>query len=162
MATRTIDLILQMQTDQAALNKTNAGVKKVEKSLKDVEQQANRTREKMEKLAQVGNRLALVGGAITAPFILAMKKYVETAKDSEGTSARIIALQKKWEEFKASALAASPFVGMTLIQKVSKTLEIEHEKLRNDAKDKAESKRYIHDNSYTNEPRRWVLEVSSR
>ncbi len=98
MATRTIDLILQMQTDQAALNKTNAGVKKVEKSLKDVEQQANRTREKMEKLAQVGNRLALVGGAITAPFILAMKKYVETAKDSEGTSARIIALQKKWEE----------------------------------------------------------------
>lgn len=88
MATRTIDLILQMQADQAALNKTANGVKKVEKSLKDVEAQANRTREKMEKLAQVGNRLALVGGAITAPFILAMKKYLDMAKADDPLAKR--------------------------------------------------------------------------
>lgn len=70
----------------------------LENNLKRAGEQANRTREKMEKLAQVGNRLALVGGAITAPFILAMKKYVETAKDTEGTSKRIIELQNKWAE----------------------------------------------------------------
>lgn len=98
MATRTIELLLEMNPDNASLNNTAKGVKKVEKSLKDVEAQANRTRERMEKIAQVGNRLALVGSAITAPFILAMKKYVDTAGETEGTSKRIVELGKRWEE----------------------------------------------------------------
>jgi hypothetical protein len=52
----------------------------------------------MEKLAQVGNKLALVGGAIVAPFALAMKKYVDATKETEPTSKKIVELSKRWEE----------------------------------------------------------------
>jgi len=98
MATRTIDILLNMEAEPGSVAKTSAGVKKVERSLKDVETQANRTRDKMEKLAQVGNRLAMMGGAIVAPFALAMKKYLDTTKETEPTSRRLLDLSKKWEE----------------------------------------------------------------
>ena len=68
------------------------------KSLAAAEQRANKTREKMEKLAQVGNTLALTGAAILAPFGLAMKKYLDTTKEAEPTSRKILELSKRWEE----------------------------------------------------------------
>jgi len=74
------------------------GAAKTVDALKQVEAQANRTREKMEKLANVGSKLALAGGAIVAPFALAMKKYVDTAKDTEPISKRLVELNKKWED----------------------------------------------------------------
>jgi hypothetical protein len=93
MTSRTIDLNLELET-----KKTNVGAQTTVKSLKDIETQANRTREKMEKLANVGTKLALLGGAITAPFILAMKKYVDTAGETESTSKKLVELGKKWED----------------------------------------------------------------
>ncbi len=75
-----------------------AGKRTLEKSLKAAQDQANKTREKMEKLAQVGTRLTLVGGAIVAPFALAVRKYVETVGEGEATSKRILELQKRWTE----------------------------------------------------------------
>lgn len=98
MATKTIDILLNLHPDQAALVKAKGGVKSLEKALKDVEAQADKTRNKMQKLANVGRSLALVGGAIVAPFALAMKKYVEVAGQTEGTSRRLVALGKRWEE----------------------------------------------------------------
>jgi len=68
------------------------------KSLKKAEEQANRTREKMEKMAQVGSRLAMAGAAITAPFLVAMKKYADTAGENEETSKRLVELSRRWEE----------------------------------------------------------------
>ncbi len=97
MAERTIDIILNMETNDAALASTNKRVKELADGFKKVEQQANKTREQMAKLAQVGQKMALVGGAIVAPFALAMKKYVDTMGKTEGTSARILELQKEWE-----------------------------------------------------------------
>ena len=76
---------------------TGKGTQQIVDGLKAVENQANKTREKMEKLAQVGTKLALAGGAILAPLALAMKKYVDTTKGTERTSARILALNQKWE-----------------------------------------------------------------
>lgn len=93
MATKTIELELLLNS-----NKTNAGATQAVKSLKQVEEQANRTREKMEKLANVGAKLALVGGAMVAPFALALKKYTDTIKDAEPLSRRMVELGKKWEE----------------------------------------------------------------
>lgn len=93
MTTKTIDLILNLKAQSA-----NAGAKQIAQGLKSIEEQANRTREKMEKLAQVGSKLALVGAAITAPFALAMKKYVDSAKETEPVSRRIVELSKKWED----------------------------------------------------------------
>jgi hypothetical protein len=78
--------------------KTGQGAAVAVKSLKQIEEQANKTREKMEKLAQVGTKMALLGGAIVAPFVLAMKKYVDTAKETEPISKRLVELGKKWEE----------------------------------------------------------------
>jgi len=129
MSTKTIDILLEMQTKPADINKMKAefdalekkaqnlqkaidrvgngknadklnaslaGVKSqiqaidaeankriLERNLAKAAEQANRTREKMEKLAQVGNRIALVGGAVLAPMVLAMKKYIELAKEDD-------------------------------------------------------------------------------
>jgi hypothetical protein len=91
MTTKQIDILL-------SLKPTGNGAKQVVNDLKAVEAQANRTREKMEKLANVGSKLALAGGAIVAPFALALKKYVDTAKETEPISKRLVALNKKWEE----------------------------------------------------------------
>ena len=92
MATKTIDLLLNMEAQNGA------GVKALANGLKDVEQQANRTRESMEKLSRIGRGLAVTGAAITAPFMLAMKKYIDTAKETEPTSRKILELNKRWEE----------------------------------------------------------------
>jgi len=96
MADKTIDILLNFQpgTSRQATRRLD----EVVKGLKKVEDQANRTREKMQKLADVGNRMALLGGAIVAPFALAMKKYVDSAKETEPTSKRLVELSKKWEE----------------------------------------------------------------
>ena len=80
-----------------------AGKRVLETNLKRAGDQANRTREKMEKLQQVGNRIALVGGAIIAPFALAMGKYLEQQKAIEASGGKMeasavamIELQKEW------------------------------------------------------------------
>ena len=93
MADKTINIKL-------ALNSTEVqrGANKAITSLEAIEKQANQTREKMEKLAQVGNKVAFMGAAIVAPFMLAMKKYVDTAKETEPVSKRLLALNQKWEE----------------------------------------------------------------
>lgn len=68
----------------------------LEKSLKAAQQQANQLRERMEKVQQIGNRMMFVGGAMVAPFALAVRKYVETVGEGEETSRRIIELQERW------------------------------------------------------------------
>lgn len=80
-----------------AVRASGNGSEKAVRQLKDIETQANRTREKMEKLANVGNKMAMVGGAMLAPFALALKKYVDSAKDTERVSSRILELNKRWE-----------------------------------------------------------------
>jgi hypothetical protein len=91
MTTKTVDIILSLKPG-------GSGAKQIVTDLKAVEAQANRTREKMQKLADVGNKLALAGGLIVAPFAIAMKKYVDSAKETEPISKRLVALNKKWEE----------------------------------------------------------------
>jgi hypothetical protein len=96
MADRTIDILLNMQTK--GTGQLNKDLKVTQQALKDIETQANRTREKMEKLAGVGRKLAVTGGLIVAPFIVAMKKYVDATKETEPTSKKIVELGKRWEE----------------------------------------------------------------
>jgi hypothetical protein len=91
MPTKQIDIVFNQKS-------AGNGAKETVSALQSIEQQANRTREKMEKLANVGNKLAMTGGLIVAPFALAMKKYVDTAKETEPISRRLVALNKKWEE----------------------------------------------------------------
>ena len=96
MPDRTIDILLNFQAGNSrqATNRVNELVT----GLKQVEQQAYKTRASMEKIANIGNKMAFVGGAIIAPFALAMKKYLDTAKETEPTSKRLVELGKKWEE----------------------------------------------------------------
>jgi len=94
MADRTVEIDLLLKTTGNAA----AGVDKTTAAMKRLSEQANQTRERMEKIAQVGQRIALVGAAITTPLVLSMKKYVDTAKDFEPTSRRIIAATEKWEK----------------------------------------------------------------
>ena len=118
MTTRTIDLILNLDA-----KKTGQGAAVAVKSLKQIEEQANKTREKMEKLAQVGTKMALLGGAITAPFILAMKKYVDTAKDTEPISKRLVDLNKKWEESQVRLGRVTAEIVVPLLEKAFGYLE---------------------------------------
>jgi len=94
--TKEIDILLNFEPGTSRL--ATKRINDVVTGLKQIEKQENIIREKMEKLANVGNKMALVGGAILAPFALAMKKYTDTAKDTEPTSKRLVELSKKWEE----------------------------------------------------------------
>lgn len=80
------------------IHQTGDGGKKTVSGLQAIEKQAERTKQKMQQLTQVGAKLALVGGAILAPFALAMKKYTDTVKETEPVSKRLLALNKQWEE----------------------------------------------------------------
>lgn len=121
MATKTIDIILDLQPAPGSVTRTEKGILKIQKGLQDIEKQANRTREKMEKLANVGNKLALVGGAIVAPFALAMKKYVDATKETEPTSKRLVELSKKWED---SQIRIGRVTAEILLPTLEKTLDV--------------------------------------
>lgn len=78
--------------NQEAKNRT------LEKSLKLAADQARQLRERMQKVQQVGNQLMITGGAILAPFILSVRKYVDTVGESEETSRKITELSKRWAD----------------------------------------------------------------
>lgn len=105
MAQKTIDILLNLQTNKGNADKAIKGVVQLEAALKKVEAQANRTREKMEKLSQVGNRLAAAGALMVAPFALAVNKYLESQKQvvanggkMEKNAAALVQLQKEWAD----------------------------------------------------------------
>jgi len=100
-----------------------AGAAKTVDALKRVEEQANKTREKMEKLAQVGSKMALLGGAIVAPFALAMKKYVDTAKETEPLSKRLVELNKNWEESQVRLGRVTANIILPALEKGAEVLE---------------------------------------
>lgn len=125
MATKTIDIILDLQPAPGSVTRTEKGILKIQKGLQDIEKQANRTREKMEKLANVGNKLALVGGAIVAPFALAMKKYADNIKEQrEGLYANVDARRKELE-----TLLKSKDATKEQVQEARKQLKIAGESL---------------------------------
>jgi hypothetical protein len=80
MAEETVRINLDFETTGNAPESAN----KLTRSLQDVEKQANKTREQMQRLSQVGMQLAGVGAAITGPFLLAMKKWYDTASKGDG------------------------------------------------------------------------------
>lgn len=70
----------------------------LQKNFESAARKATELRERMEKLARLGTTMSIAGAAILAPFILATKKYMDTMKETEPTSARLVALGKRWEE----------------------------------------------------------------
>ena len=105
MTTKTIDILLNLQTNKGNADKAVKGVVQLEAALKKVEAQANKTREKMEKLSQVGNRIAAAGALMVAPFALAVNKYLESQKQiaanggkMEKNAAALVQLQKEWAD----------------------------------------------------------------
>jgi hypothetical protein len=118
MTTKTIDLQLKLKPEQAT-----AGAQKVTRSLKDIQDQANKTRESMAKMTEVAGKLALVGGAILAPFALAMNKYVATVKETEPVSKRITELSKKWEESQVRLGRVTATIVLPALEKGAEILE---------------------------------------
>ena len=102
---------------------TGDGAKKTVDGLKAIEDQANKTREKMAKLTEVGSKMALAGGAIVAPFVLAMNKYVASAKETEPTSKRIVALSKQWEDSQVRLGRVTAKIVLPALEKGAKILE---------------------------------------
>lgn len=113
-ATKQIDVLFNTSTNSAGANKTI-------NDLQRIEQQANRTREKMQKLAMVGNQMAMAGAIIFAPFALAMKKYVDSAKETEPLAAKIVELSEKWE---ASQVRIGRVAAEILLPSLEKSLDL--------------------------------------
>lgn len=116
MATKNIDIVYNQKN-------AGSGASDTVNALKRVEQAAEQTKAKMEKLAQVGMKLTMLGGAIVAPFALAMKKYVDTAKETEPVSKRIVALSKKWEDSQVRLGRVTATIVLPYLEKGAAILE---------------------------------------
>ena len=78
---------------------TEANKRILETNLKRAGEQAGKTRNALEKMKQAGMAMGMVGGAILAPFALALKKYMDTAKEDDPVAKRMRALGTQLTDF---------------------------------------------------------------
>ena len=87
---KTLEILLKFGLDAEKAKQASKELNNVKKSAEEARKELNSMRESAEKMAQLGSRLAMAGAAITAPFLLAANKYVQTGGVLESTSARWI------------------------------------------------------------------------
>ncbi|MBN1815046.1 MAG: hypothetical protein JXA14_24645 [Anaerolineae bacterium] len=88
---RTLRAILRFGIQKKDVAEAKKGVKEVEKSLKSTEEQMRKLRESGEQLTSVGLRLAAFGAAVSGPFVLAARSYVQYAGQADTYSRRWLA-----------------------------------------------------------------------
>jgi hypothetical protein len=95
---KTLEILLKFGLDATKAKQAVKELDNVKKSAEQTRKELNEMRESSEKMAQVGSRIAMAGAAITAPFLLAANKYVQTSGVLESTSARWISSMKRIEQ----------------------------------------------------------------
>lgn len=81
-----------------AIEKANAAYNAQIKKIDEVKKHMNGLREQAEKLQSVGMAIGAPSAAVLGGLTLAAKKYVDSQKDTEKVSKRILELQKQGEE----------------------------------------------------------------
>ncbi len=93
-----LQILLKFGLDDAKAKKAAEELKNVDKSAQAAAKSIAAMRENAEKMAQIGSRLAVAGAAVTAPFVMAANKYIQTGGALESTSARWINSMKRIED----------------------------------------------------------------
>lgn len=81
-----------------ALKKIQDEYDKFERQIKRTREEAQRLNETAEKLSSISQKAAVAGAAITAPLLLAAKKYVDYAGNAEQASSRWLLATRSLEE----------------------------------------------------------------
>jgi hypothetical protein len=121
--TKRLQAALQDVKGKMAAINAEARKQELAKSLAIASKRANELRERMEKLGQVGRRMAMVGGLMLAPFILAMKKYVDATQETEPTSKRLVELGKQWEQTQIRIGRVTAEVVLPILEKMIPVVE---------------------------------------
>lgn len=86
-----------LKTVRNAIQGVKKDIEETRRPFEEMKKAADATRERMEKIAQVGTQLAAVGALITGPLVMAAKKYVDTVKDAEPASRKILQITQQLE-----------------------------------------------------------------
>lgn len=95
---RTLRALLRFGIKREDIDEAKRGIRDVEGLLKDVERQMDRLSQAGEKISSVGMRLTAFGAAISGPFVLAARSYVQYAGQADEYSRRWLAATEDLEQ----------------------------------------------------------------
>jgi len=111
---KVIDLLFNTKSNPAGANG-------VVTALQKIETQANEARRAMQSVGRAGTQAMAAGAAILTPMILAVKKYKDTMGETEPTSARLVALSKRWED---SQVRIGRVIATEILPSLEKAMDI--------------------------------------